>query len=240
VRNIDSWSPSKLAFDPRRNRYIPHRLGVSLGSRLAISAQAGPYERLIREYSRGRLLDCGCGRVPFYDMYKDLVTSITCIDWNESSHVDLVVDLNGALPFDDQSFDTVLLSDVLEHVREPGQLLREISRVLAPPGTLILTVPFLYHVHEAPHDYYRYTRFALEALCHEGGFVMEELAPYGGYPDVLLDLVNKGLAPIAPLCELFLSTVPWITRTGPYEAWRRRTAERFPLGYCLVARKPTA
>ena len=238
MRNVESWSPSKLVFSPRKKRYVPHPTGVSLGSRLAIGAQAEPYERLIRQHARGELLDCGCGQVPFFAMYRDFVTAVTCVDWNENSHVDRVVDLNGALPFEPNSFDTVLLSDVLEHVREPGRLVGEIARVLRPSGKVILTVPFLYHLHETPHDYYRYTRFGLEALAHDAGLQVDEIQPYGGYPDVMLDLLNKGLAPVAPLAKLFVRAVDWITHTAPWLAWRERTAERFPLGYCMLARKP--
>jgi SAM-dependent methyltransferase len=149
VRNEQSWLPSKLVFDARRRRYVPHPKGVSLGSRLAVGAQAEPYEKLLRENARGRMLDCGCGKVPFYEMYRKHVSSLTCIDWNDTGYSDRTVDLSGPLPFEPASFDTVLLSDVLEHIAEPEALMAEIARVLAPKGSLILTVPFLYHVHEA-------------------------------------------------------------------------------------------
>jgi SAM-dependent methyltransferase len=238
VRNEQSWLPSKLVFDARRRRYVPHPKGVSLGSRLAVGAQAEPYEKLLRENARGRMLDCGCGKVPFYEMYRKHVSSLTCIDWNDTGYSDRTVDLSGPLPFEPASFDTVLLSDVLEHIAEPEALMAEIARVLAPKGSLILTVPFLYHVHEAPHDYYRYTRFALRKLCDDSGLDVRELSAYGGYPDVLLDLLNKGLAKIPPLCHLFLASVDWTTRTRAYAYWREASRERFPLGYCLLAVKP--
>jgi hypothetical protein len=119
-------------------------------------------------------------------------------------------------------------------------LIGEIARVLAPGGACILMVPFLYHLHETPHDYYRYTRFGLDGLARDAGLIVEELAPYGGYPDVVLDLLNKGLAPLAPVCKLFIAATEWITVTGAWRAWRARTAERFPLGYCMLARKPAA
>jgi len=167
LRNEASWVPSKLVFDERRLRYVPHPTGVSLGSRLAVGAQAAPYEKLLRENARGRMLDCGCGKVPFYQMYREHISALTCIDWNDTGHSDLTVDLSGPLPFESGSFDTVLLSDVLEHIARPEGLINELARVLAPSGSLILTVPFLYHVHEAPHDYHRYTRFALQKLCDD-------------------------------------------------------------------------
>ena len=98
-------------------------------------------------------------------------------------------------------------------------------------------VPFLYQVHEAPHDYYRYTRHALERLVSDAGLRMVELSPYGGYPDVLCDLLNKALASVPPLCHLFLALASWASRRRLYRRWSSGTAERFPLGYCLVAEK---
>jgi SAM-dependent methyltransferase len=237
MRNIEEWRPSKLVYSSRKQRYVPHRTEVWLGSQLTVAAQAEPYARLVREHAQGRLLDCGCGKVPFFDLYRDRVSSVVCIDWNDAGHADLTVDLGGNLPFSDDSFETVLLSDVLEHVVDPARLMAEIARVLAPGGKLILTVPFYYWVHEAPHDYHRFTRFALEKLARDGGLRVSELTPYGGYPDVVLDLLNKGLAKKPMVCRMFLGAAGWTTRTKPYRKLRARTAERFPLGYCLVATK---
>ena len=202
---------------------------------------APAYERVITAHARGRLLDCGCGDVPYYAMYRPHVSEVTCVDWggslNGRQHVDVDVDLNGALPFEDARFDTVLLADVLEHIAEPHALIAEIARVLAPGGKLIAMVPFFYPVHEAPHDHYRYTRFALERMCERAGLKVTELAPYGGYPDVLLDVVNKGLESWPLACRAFLALSGWWSRSGLIERWRAQSRERFPLGYCLVASK---
>ena len=131
--------------------------------------------RAIRAHARGRLLDMGCGYVPLYDAYRDLVSENICIDWQNTAHVnpylDQMVDLTGALPFERGSFDTVLLTDVLEHIPEPTNLICEIARILRPGGKLILGVPFFYWLHEVPHDYYRYTEFALRRFCELSGLV---------------------------------------------------------------------
>jgi SAM-dependent methyltransferase len=79
------------------------------------------------------------------------------------------------LPLCDESFDTVILLEVLEHLEEPQKALAEIRRVLKPGGTLILTIPFLYPVHDAPFDFQRYTRFGLERELKASGFHIEEL-----------------------------------------------------------------
>lgn len=66
------------------------------------------------------------------------------------------------LPFGDETADTVLLSEVLEHVRNPQSALREVRRVLKPGGRTLITLPFLYPIHDAPYDFQRYTSFGLQ------------------------------------------------------------------------------
>jgi SAM-dependent methyltransferase len=202
---------------------------------------AGPYQRVIESHARGRLLDCGCGDVPYYGLYRERVTEAMCVDWGASAHgrthVDREVDLTRPLPFEPERFETVLLADVLEHIPEPWQLMQEIGRVLSPAGKVIILVPFLYRVHEAPHDYYRYTEFGLAELCRRAGLEILELEPYGGYPDVLMDLVNKGLSFSTVLRRAFLIGARWFSRTRLYDRWRLRTKHAFPLGYSVVATK---
>jgi SAM-dependent methyltransferase len=74
-----------------------------------------------------------------------------------------------ALPFVDASFDTVLLLEVLEHVGDARAVLADIARVLKPGGVLLLSMPFLYPLHDAPHDYRRFTAPGLEAAIRRSG-----------------------------------------------------------------------
>lgn len=81
------------------------------------------------------------------------------------------------LPFADESIDTVLLFEVLEHLARPTAALAEIGRVLKPGGRLLASVPFLYPIHDAPHDFQRYTLHGLEQLLSEAGLVMTRSSP---------------------------------------------------------------
>lgn len=82
-----------------------------------------------------------------------------------------------SLPFRSESIDTVLLLEVLEHLPDPDRALGEIARVLHPSGRLVLSVPFLYPIHDAPFDFQRYTEFGLRNVLKRAGLVVLELQP---------------------------------------------------------------
>lgn len=74
------------------------------------------------------------------------------------------------LPLPDASVDAVVMLEVLEHLREPQAALAEAARVLRPGGRLLLSMPFLYPIHDAPHDYQRLTVHGLTRDLHLAGF----------------------------------------------------------------------
>ncbi len=76
-------------------------------------------------------------------------------------------------PFENNSFDSVIATQVLEHVFNPDQFLKEVARVTMPGGALLLTVPFVWDEHEKPHDYARYSSFGLAHLLRKSGFKIE-------------------------------------------------------------------
>lgn len=241
MRDPERWEATKFIKQPGSDRYVPNPAYVGPGSRFICALLIDDYVRLIRTYASGVLLDCGCGDVPYYDIYRNQVADTICIDWERTlhgtDHLDEYVDLNGPLPFGDGSFDTVLLIDVLEHIAKPDALIAELARVLRPGGALVAGMPFLYGLHEQPHDYYRYTEFALRRFCAEHGLTVVELEPYGGYPDVLLDLLNKKLVRSETAARVYLAFCRRVLKTRLYRRVKASTKASFPLGYCLAARK---
>jgi len=197
------------------------------------------YAELIQNHAAGLLLDCGCGFVPYYELYKDLVDDNFCVDWENSVHknpfLDKIADLNEPLPFPDKSFDTVLLTDVLEHIAEPFRLIGEISRILKPQGKLIMGVPFFYWIHEAPYDYYRYTEFLLRKICTDNNLEIVSIYAYGGYPDIILDLINKYVGRNKFFAKVYLAIANTLGNNFFTNKLRERWLDTFPLGYCLVA-----
>jgi SAM-dependent methyltransferase len=130
----------------------------------------------------GRMLDIGCGLKPYRAMLTGVTTYIGIErpgTLSKSTVVDVWAD-GLALPFPAGSFDSVLCNEVLEHVPEPARLFAEAARVLRAGGTLVLTTPQTWGLHEEPHDYYRYTRYGLEYLARASGFTVIEITPTCG------------------------------------------------------------
>jgi SAM-dependent methyltransferase len=123
---------------------------------------------------RGRVVDLGCGTAPYREDLLAVASTYVGVDWpstmHDTSRVDVFADLSTPLPFVDECADTVAVFKVLEHLREPAAFLGECHRLLRPGAHVVILVPFLHPVHEAPHDYFRYTRYGLEHLLQQAGF----------------------------------------------------------------------
>ncbi|MEJ5247393.1 MAG: class I SAM-dependent methyltransferase [Caldilinea sp.] len=245
MRNREEWAPSKYQLD--KNRWMASRnlSEVGIGSRLLGDLVALFYQSNIPRYAHGKLLDAGCGKAPLFAMYQPFITESICVDWPNSKHdakfVDVQCDLAEGLPFKNQEFDTVILSDVLEHVFNPLSLWRELARVMKPGGVLLMNSPFYYWLHESPFDYYRYTEFALRRFAEETGLKILSFYAIGGTVEILIDIFAKHLQflPVvgAPSANI-LQTVAYIWAISDVgKRVAHFTAKAFPYGYFLVAQK---
>jgi ubiquinone/menaquinone biosynthesis C-methylase UbiE len=145
----------------------------------------GRIRQLVREAIQGPVvLDLGCGTkwpqalLPESCRYVGLDYPETA-EWYQTKP-DVFGDAQ-RLPFASSSINTVLMVDVLEHLPNPRQALDEAARCLGTKGTLILIVPFLYPIHDAPHDYQRWSAYGLKKLVGECEFTLEKEA-YSGNP----------------------------------------------------------
>lgn len=145
---------------------------------------------------KGRVLDSGCGSMPYKDLVlsNKEVTDYIGLDIESGlSYGNVKADFfwDGLkMPFEDGSFDVVISTEVLEHVPDPAHYLAEVKRVLKPGGVFFFTVPFLMSLHEVPHDYYRYTPFALELIFKKAGFESIKIKPMGGYNAALGQMIG--------------------------------------------------
>jgi SAM-dependent methyltransferase len=71
-----------------------------------------------------------------------------------------------------EAFDAVICMEVLEHIPTPHLAMEKIFLALKPGGALIMSVPFLFPLHDRPHDYFRYTKYGLKYLLRDFEQVM--------------------------------------------------------------------
>jgi SAM-dependent methyltransferase len=153
-----------------------------------------------------RVLDAGAGEGQYAHHFTrqrycgvDLAVGDTAWDYGR---LDAVADL-AALPFRDGAFDAALHIVTIEHLREPGCALAEIARTLAPGATLLVAAPHEWEVHQAPHDYFRYTRYGLAYLLEKSGYEIVEMRAAGGYFRLLARRLLNGL-------QFFSGGVRWL------------------------------
>jgi SAM-dependent methyltransferase len=146
----------------------------------------------VREYSyllQGKLLDFGCGSKPYKNLF-DHTESYIGIDYENTGHphvneqIDVFYD-GKTIPFSNDSFDSILCSEVFEHVFNLEEIIPELYRVLKPNGKILITCPFVWNEHEVPFDYARYTQFALKNLLEKNGFAIEVIDKAGDFATTL-------------------------------------------------------
>jgi SAM-dependent methyltransferase len=135
-------------------------------------------------YYKGTLYDLGCGTSPYKDFFLKYVHKYVGVDWGSTLHEtkpEIEADLNKPLLIQDDVADTIISLSVMEHLCEPQMMLNEAFRILKKEGTIILQVPFQWHIHEAPYDFYRYTPYGLEYMFKKAGFTIVEITPSSGF-----------------------------------------------------------
>jgi SAM-dependent methyltransferase len=244
MRNESQWNPSKFVFQNERWRASRDPREVAIGSRIIADLMCNAYVAAIEEHASGRLVDLGCGKVPLYAVYRSRVSDIVCVDWPNSlhgtSHLDFEADLNERLPFPDASFDTILSTDVIEHIWDQGVAWAEIGRIIRPGGKVIIGTPFMYWIHEEPHDYFRLTPYSLRAACKQAGLEVLYLKRVGGAPEIICDISAKVAASVHPYVGRATSaTLARLLRFRLIQRISQRMPQ-FTLAHLLVACRPTS
>ena len=183
--------PMKLISYLRHQSFQPGFLSVFFNPFYFIRRPLFKNIRQLAPMLKGRLIDLGCGRKPYEDLFS--VTEYIGVDIETSGHdhslskVDVYYD-GKTIPFDNDSFDSGFCSEVIEHVFNPDEIFTELHRVLKPNAVLLLTVPFCWNEHETPYDYGRYTSFGLPYLLEKHGFKVLELRKTGNFARVIWQL----------------------------------------------------
>jgi len=128
-------------------------------------------------YAQGILIDVGCGNRPYEPVLIKRVNRYIGVDWPvspEKARQDITGDA-GNLPFFSEVADTVLSTELMEHLKDPNHFLAEVARVLRTGGYLLLSVPFLEPLHEEPRDFYRFTEYGLKNILINHGFEVKHI-----------------------------------------------------------------
>jgi SAM-dependent methyltransferase len=125
------------------------------------------------KFLHGKMMDIGCGSKPYKELIS--VNEYIGVDFqgeghsHENEEIDVFYD-GKTIPFENDTFDSVLSSEVFEHVFNLPELLCEINRVMKTDANLVITCPFIIAEHEAPNDFARYTSFGIKHLLNTHGF----------------------------------------------------------------------
>jgi SAM-dependent methyltransferase len=204
-------------------------------------------QQAISRYAGGAVLDVGCGNKPYEPFFTGKISAYTGCDVVQSDKhkVDVICPAT-ELSFNNEMFDTVFTTQVIEHVGDPAKMLSEANRVLRPNGHIILSAPFCWELHEEPYDFYRYSRYGLKAMLEKAGFEVIDIRANGGKWAAIIQLRlniiyssfrSKGI--FAKLLKLFFTKLGFTTLYNSMGLWldKKFYDELLTLNYVAVAKK---
>jgi SAM-dependent methyltransferase len=129
------------------------------------------------KYASGRLIDVGCGIKPYQSLFDPYVDSYFGVDYPQTMKANYDAQTKADIFTDcsktglrDCSFNTLLSTQVIEHIYDTRKFIMECNRILTPGGIGIFTIPFVWQCHSEPYDFYRFTRYSIQRLFSESGF----------------------------------------------------------------------
>lgn len=181
-------------------------------------------------YVRGKTLDVGCGMRPYEKtFFAGAAEYIGCDYLSDRSRPDVVCSATD-LTFPDQIFDTVVSTEVLEHVPEPQKAMNEMARVLKPGGHLVLSTPMYWPRHEVPYDFFRYPYDGMLHLVKTSGLELVRIFNRGrSYAMVGQVIQHTHPAPFR--------WVDWLINFFFLWCDRHLKQDTITMGWTIVARK---
>jgi len=185
------------------------------------------------------ILDYGCGDRPYESLFATKYKNYVAADIAGNSKANIVIKASGQIPADDETFDCVLSSQVLEHVVDPQTYLGEAYRVLKQGGTLIVSTHGIWPYHPDPTDFWRWTidgiqreirRAGFEVLMVKGVFGLESTA-LQLWQDATFERLPRLIQPL--YTWIFQSVIGFIESRHP-----DKTSDNASV-YIVLARRPT-
>jgi len=192
----------------------------------------------------GKVLDLGGEKDSGYLACFTGDFTVTTVNVSTEANPDIVADLEHPLPFEDGSYDAVLLINVLEHVFEYRALLAECARVVCPGGTIVIVVPFLFPYHPSPGDYHRYSRTALERALTASGFGSLRVEALGSGVFAARTLMLERLLPqmlqtvLAPITHSLATALDALFAALARMLRKKYAPADYALGFLVEAQKP--
>ena len=140
-------------------------------------------------YLSGKTADLGAGAAKYKPLILPHASGYVAFDIAPGPAIDVTGDIERT-PFKDDEFDTIISTQVLEHVRRPWLVVEEMRRILKPGGIAFITAPFLVQHHGHPDDFFRYTTSGIASLFADRGFEIIESAGYGRTFGVLSEMLH--------------------------------------------------
>ena len=173
-----------------------------------------------------------------------LHAALVSLDLHRIAGIDVCADAQ-CLPFKDEAFHFVMSQEVLEHLADPFQAMREMGRVLRKGGTLYCQAPFVIGYHPGPSDFWRFTTQGIRQIVEHAGLRCDEVriavGPGTAFYRVAVEFVASSLARIAPrvyrptkaVLALLFFPLKWLDpllNSG-------RHADRIAGGYFVIAKR---
>lgn len=155
---------------------------IPAGAKVLNVGAGGEIETLLRNYASAQSFE------------------VQSLDIDPDRDPEIVGDLS-TFEFDDIAFDVIVLSEVLEHIRTPDAAVSNALMGLKPGGSLVLTTPFLFPIHDRPHDYYRYTKYGLAWLLRD--YVDVAISPRNSWAEALNVMFVRLIKEKNPVCRFF-------------------------------------
>ncbi|MDP3799930.1 MAG: methyltransferase domain-containing protein [bacterium] len=194
-------------------------------------------------YIKGIVLDAGSGDGERYKSLFKFDKYIT-LDINSLHGAEIVGSVED-IPADSESFDSIVSTQVLEHVKNPQKAVEEFYRVLKPGGYCLVTVPQLNELHEEPHDYFRFTKYGLEEIFSNAGFKIILIERRGGFWSANMQMRIRYIIDLFRLKKIKILRwifQPFILLNGTMAILidfidRSRASSKHAIGWLIIAKK---
>jgi ubiquinone/menaquinone biosynthesis C-methylase UbiE len=245
----------KETFKPKANKPPDTFLNsIRFFLRLVLDLQTISIYRDLKDYlknTNGNFLDLGCGDSPYRFLLNEKTNIYHGIDIIDSTEFDYsrtdILHFDGLnIPFEDNYFDNLICTEVLEHVLEFQSLVNEVHRVLKPGGSALFTIPWSARFHYIPNDYYRYTPSALKVIFSEFSEVLirNRGTDITSVSSKLIVLYFRNLIPtitwkyiFTPIWFLLSPLVLIFAIIGQLSLFWNTGSELDPIGYTIILKK---